>query len=179
MNYENYSSTIDAYKSIIDFNKTIITISTSVLTALIAYMIYQNIHINTLNYISICLIVFAIFFSLFGFGGAIQTIKDGQSRPSAIFVSNISGIILISGIVLTLFAHKYGQEKSIDEILNTIENSTTTLNQKLLVKTMKSLNYNNYKYTIIYKIDKIEHKVVYDEKSSRIITIKYQIESEE
>lgn len=172
MSNGNSNSTIDAYKSIIDFNKTIITISSSVLTALIAYVIYQNIDLNALNYLSIGLIVLAILFSLFGFGGAIKTVKDGQSRPSTVFMSNASGFILISGIVLTLFAFKHRQEKSIDDILNTIEKSTTTLKQKLSAQTMKSLEYNDYKYTIIYQIDSIEHKVVYQAKTDRIESIK-------
>lgn len=172
MSNGNSNPTIDAYKSIIDFNKTIITISSSVLSALIAYVIYQNIDPNAMNYISIGLIVLAILFSLFGFGGAIKTVKDGQSRPLTVFVSNASGFILISGIVLTLFAFKHRQEKSVDDILTTIERRTTTLNPKLTAKTMNSLEYNNDKYTIIYRIDSVEYKVVYEVKTDKIESIK-------
>lgn len=175
MSNKNSNSTIEAYKSIIDFNKTILTISSSVLTVLIAYVIYQNIDLNTLNFISICLIVFAILFALFGFGGAIKTIKDGQSRPVTVFMSNASGFILISGIVLTLFAFKHRQEKSIDFILNTIEKSTTTLSQKLSAEKMISLNYNDYKYTIIYQIDSTELKVIYQLNTDKIESIKLQL----
>lgn len=172
MSNGNSNPIIDAYKSIIDFNKTIITISSSVLTALIAYVIYQNIDLKALSYISIGLIVLAILFSLFGFGGAIKAVKDGQSRPSTIFVSNASGFILIFGIVLILFAFKPRQEKSIDEILNTIEKSTTSLNQKLSAKTMMSLEYNNDKYIIIYQSDNVEYRVVYEVKTDKIESIK-------
>jgi hypothetical protein len=172
MSDDNPKTIIDAYKAIIDFNKTIITISSSVLTALIAYVIYQNIDLKALNYISIGLIVLAIQFSLFGFGGAIKTVKDGISRPTTVFFSNASGFILISGIVLTLFAFKQRQEKSVDDILKTIEKSTTTLNQKLSTKTMKSLEYKNDKYTIIYQVDSLEHIVVYEVKTDKIESIK-------
>lgn len=175
MSNENSNSTIEAYKSIIDFNKTILTIASSVLTILIAYVIYQNIDLNTLNFISIGLIVFAILFALFGFGSAIETIKDGKSRPSAILMSNASGFILISGIVLILFTFKYRQEKSIDFILNTIEKSTTTLNQKLSAAKMNSLNYKDYKYTIIYQIDSIEQTVIYQVNTDKIESIKLQL----
>lgn len=169
---ENFNPTVDAYKSIIEFNKTIITISSSVLSALIAYIIYKNIDLNALNYISIGSIILAILFSLFGFGGAITTIKDGQSRPFTVFVSNASGFILITGIFLTLFAFKHRQEKSINDILTTIEKTTNTLKQKLTAKTMNSLEYNNDKYTIIYRIDSAEYKVVYEVNTDKIESIK-------
>ena len=166
------SNTVDAYKSIIDFNKTIITIASSVLTALIAYVIYQNIDLNALNYISIGLIVLAILFSLFGFGGAISTIKDEKPRPKTVFFTNASGFILIGGVVLTLFAFKQRQDKSVDQILTNIEKSTTTLNQKLSPKNMKSLEYEKETYTIVYKIDSLEHTVVYTTKTDKIAIIK-------
>lgn len=166
------SSTVEAYKSIIDFNKTIITIASSVLTALIAYVIYQNIDLATLNYISIGLIVLAILFSLSGFGAAISTVKDEKSRPKTVLMTNASVFILTGGIVLTLFAFKNRQEKSIDAILTKIEKSTTTLNQKFSPKSMKSLEYANETYTIVYKIDSLEHTVVYAPKTNNIVTIK-------
>jgi hypothetical protein len=165
-------NTVDAYKSIIDFNKTIITIASSVLTALIVYVIYQDIDLKALNYISIVFIVLAILSSLYGFGGAIRTVKDEQSRVCAIFATNASVFILIGGIVLTLFAFKNRQVKNIDEILTIIEKTTTTLNQKLSTKSMKSLEYKNETYTIIYKIDSLEYTVVYATNTNNIVNIK-------
>lgn len=172
MSNGNTNSTVDAYKSIIDFNKTIITIASSVLTVLIAYIIYQSIDLKIQNYLSISLIVLAIFLSLFSFGGAIQTVKDGTSRKGTILTTNLSAFFLIGGIVLTLFAFKHRQEKSIDEILDKIEKSTTTLSIQLYPKTIKYLVYENEKYTLIYQADSIEHTVVYSVKTDNIVTIK-------
>jgi len=175
------NSTIDAYKSVIDFNKTIITIASSVLTALIAYIVYQNIYLKPLNYISIFFIIASILFSLYGFGKAIQTLfglgkviqnlNDEDSRKKSILMTNIGGFFLIIGIVLLLsFNHK--KEKSIDEILTKIESSTSTLQQKLVPNNLKSIEYNNEIYTIIFSTDCLDKTVKYSNKNDQILSVK-------
>jgi len=167
----NNNTTIDAYKSIIDFNKTIITIASSILTALIAYIVYQNIDLRLLNYLSILLVMLSILLSLYGFGSSIQTVKDGVSRKGTILMTNIAGFFLIAGILLLLsFNHK--KEKNIDEILTTIESSTTRLQQSLSPEKIKSIELKNNIYTIIFDVDSLEKTVKYSTGDDMILSIK-------
>lgn len=171
MTANSNNSIVEAYKSIIDFNKTIITIASSVLTAIIAFIVYQNIELRWTHYLTLALIVVSIFFSLFGFGYAIQTVKDGVSRNLTILFTNIGAFVLIIGIgfILTFSSKKH---KSIDLMLKQIEESTLTIKKKLTPEHVKSIVIKDSDYIINYQSDSLNTQVIYSGKSEMILSIK-------
>lgn len=164
-------NTVEAYKSIIDFNKTIITISSSVLTALIAYIVYQNIELNFFNYLSIFSLIGAILLSLYGFGNAIHTVKKGDSRKGTILMTNIGGFLLMVGIVL-LLTFNAKKQKSVDQVLKRIEQATSSLNNKLIPPNFKSIELIDNNYLVKYSMDSTYIQVIYSMTDNKIISIK-------
>lgn len=163
-------NTVEAYKSVIDFNKTIISMSSAVLAALIAYLIYQNVEFRLFNYVSVALLVISILLSIFGFGQAIRTVKDGVSRTGTIALTNFGAIFLMAGILANLFIKD--DIKTIDEILKSVEKSTITLDKKLLPQNCKSIELKDDDYILQYKGDTTNSVVTYSIKKQTIVSIK-------
>lgn len=167
---ESSNGTVEAYKSIIDFNKTIISISSTILAALIAYLIYQKIEFRLINYVSLSMMIISITLSIWGFGQAIKTVKDSNSRPGTIALTNLGAFFLLAGILANLLIKD--DVKTIDEILKIVEKSTTTLNKKLSAQNCNSIEIDNEAYILQYKTDSIVSVVTYSLKSQSIVSIK-------
>ncbi len=164
------NGTVEAYKSVIDFNKTIISISSTILAALIAYLVYQKIEFRLINYVSLILLVISITLSIWGFGQAIATVKDGKSRTGTIALTNFGAFFLMAGILANLFVKD--DVKTIDEILKSVEKSTTTLNKKLSPQNCSSIELKDEAYILQYKIDTTNSVVTYSIKKQTIVSIK-------
>src|SRR5205823_9044725 len=161
---------LEAYKSVIDFNKTIISISSTILAALIGYLVYQKIEFRLLNYISLALLVISIALSIAGFGQAIKTVKDATSRRGTIAFTNFGAIFLLVGVLAILLIRN--DEKTIDDILKTVENSTTAFDKKLSSKNCISIQLQQENYILHYKIDTTNAEVIYSTDKKNIISIK-------
>lgn len=161
---------LEINKLIIEFNKTLITIATSVLTAIIAYIVYKGIELAFINYLSISALILSIIFSFFGFGKAIPTNNDNTIRNNSILHTNISGFLLIIGIILLLTFRSY-PPNNIDQILYRVEKTTVNLKYNLSQSNFRKLELNKGNYIIYYSIDNVSKKVVYSIKDNKIVAI--------
>ncbi len=161
---------IQANQSIIDFNKTIITICSSILTALIGFIIYQNLSLSLLNYVVLGMFVIAIFVSLYGFGLTIAALRDTSNSNTAILMTNISAIIMIIGIILmsTIEIHK---DQDLTSILIEISTSTKSTSKHLEPDRINQLKFDGDKYIILFKSDSVFTKVTYSVKDKKILSI--------
>jgi len=164
------NNTSEAYKSVIDFNKTIISMSSAILAALIGYLVYQKVPFRLINYVSVFLLVVSIFLSILGFGQAIKTIKDSVSRKATIGFTNWGAFFLILGI-LAILAVK-DDEKTIDNVLNTVEKNTTTLAKNLSTKNCVSIELKSDSYFLVYHVDSSNIEVIYSLSKQSIVSIK-------
>lgn len=165
------NSTVDAYKSIIDFNKTIITLASGILTGLIAFKIYSDLAIDFYTCTCIGLIVLSIFLSLFAFGGAIQTVKNGTSQPSTIFLTNVGAFSLVIGILMIFALDIQKKSPSIDLMLNQIEQTTSSLGKDLKPDKVKEIHFQDPNYLITYGTDSVSVTVVYSSEKEQVISV--------
>jgi hypothetical protein len=164
------NGTVEAYKNVIEFNKTIISISSTILAALIAFIVYQQIEFRILNYLSLALLVISIGLSIFGFGRAIETVKDGTSRAYTILLTNLGSGFLILGILAILLV-KDGAP-SVDKVLQTVEKSATMFRTNFSAKNCQSIDFVGGYYILRYKNDSSVTEVRFSVDKNRIISIK-------
>jgi hypothetical protein len=109
--------------------------------------------------------------SLYGFGGAINTLNNGVPRPMAILMTNIGGFLFIIGIasILTLSVKK---QESVDQVLRHIKQTTSSLKTKLIPENLQSIELINNNYIIRYSVDSCHKQVIYSTKDNQIVSIK-------
>lgn len=160
----------EAYKQVIEFNKTIITLSSGAFTALTAYLIYQKIEFNRLNYLSFALLFLSILLSIMSLGGAIKPIKTGVSNKLVITFANIGGYLLLGGLGCLILIKK--DEKNIDGVLKKIESTTTGYHKDLAAKNCTAIEFKNNAYILHYKTDSTYVDVTYSLENDKIISVK-------
>ena len=163
-------SHVEAWKAIIDFSKVTISFSASILSVLISYFVLKKVDIYIVNFIAPVLLVLSIIASLLGFGRAIKSIKTGDSEKSSILFCNI-GALLLTLAILSIGLIKIGTNNTVDDVLDEIKNTTTTLEYKLVPGQCSSFKIENEKYLFTFETDKGVVKVSYSTKEQRIISI--------
>lgn len=161
---------VKAYEAIIDFNKVIISICSSILAALIAYLAFQGAEYEMQSFLCLAVLVLSIIASVTSFGRAIETLKDGISKPQTILLANVGAGLLIVG-VFTVFLVKPKDDKSIDAVLISIGNATKSMKNKLSPEKCIRIELKEGYYFMAYKVDSTEKEVIYSLAQRKITAV--------
>lgn len=152
-------------KSLFEFNKQVITISTTILAAQTAYIVYQDIQMVFLSYMSTFFLICASIASLYAYGRVIQKCEN------AVLFSNIAAFLMVFGII-SLFTLKPGKkEEPVGTVLTKTEEYVTQIRGNSASVQFKSLESDGNTYTVTYQTENGLLVVRYSTDTKSVITV--------
>lgn len=161
---------LEKWKSVIDFSKVVIGLSTSVLTVVLGLVVVRQLSQSVFLYIIIGGLAISILSGLASFGWGIKSLGSGVSHKRSIVFANAAAVALMLSVASILFTPK--SDVSINAILISIENETTSMQLPTQPKDCVSIQKSNDDYIILYADSNRQIQVTYSTKSEQIIHIK-------
>lgn len=162
---------IEEWKSVIDFAKTVLSISTGLLAAVASLLLIGNYKLQGTGWVPPVLLVVSIVLSLFGFGRAIQSLRAGSAKNSALWFTNGSLVVLVAGIISAPFAIET-PASSIDQALSVIEAATKKWPVDLSARNCSEISRNGEELTLTYQANGHSAQVQYSTATKTILQIK-------
>lgn len=162
---------LEAWKAVTEFSKTVLSLSATVLAALASYIVLERPPVGLIMAVSPALLVLAVIFSLYGFGGAIKALKSGTSQKIALLGCNAGAVALLCSIVLLPLTLK-SPNHSIDGILSLVEATTKTYAVSLSAANCKEISKVQDAYKLRYVIGGTSIEAIYSLSENIIVSIK-------